>query len=194
MTRLIAAREGVAPTIATAPARHRWTASPSLTVVPAMSNTTRSTCIDVNGGLPTLLRRQPLLEKSDEWRQHLLGRLEVRDMAETRQEQDAAVAVGDGPGEVLHPLLEPRRRAEQHVLGAAERERRHLDVRPVVDNRVGVEHLADQGLHHRQPWPVGAERPRVANASIGLEVRIPLLRVVSQVAAQAGPRALVVAL
>ena len=114
-------------------------------------------------------------------------------MAEARQQQDAAVAVGDGLGEVLHPLLEQRRRAEQHVLGAAERERRHLDVRPVVDDRVGIEHLADQRLHHRQPRPVGAERPRVADARVGLEVRVPRLRVVSDVAAQAGPDALVVA-
>src|SRR6266498_1273858 len=61
---------------------------------------------DCTSGNRTLLRRQALLEKCDEWRQHLLGRLEVRNVAETRQEQDAAVAVGDGPGEVLHPLLE----------------------------------------------------------------------------------------
>jgi hypothetical protein len=46
--------------------------------------------------------------------------------------------------------MKSRRRAEQHVLGAAECESRHLDVRPVVDDRVAIEHLADQRPHHSQ--------------------------------------------
>jgi hypothetical protein len=45
------------------------------------------------------------------WRQYPHGCLEVGNVAETGQQQDSAIAVGDGPGEVLHPLLEPRRGA-----------------------------------------------------------------------------------
>ena len=46
-----------------------------------------------------------------------------------------AVAVGNRVGDELHARLEDARRTGQAVFGAAEHERRRLDVRPVVDDR-----------------------------------------------------------
>ena len=77
-----------------------------------------------------------------------------------------ALAAGNRVDDELHPLLEDRRRAGEHVLIAADHECRRLDVRPVVHDGVGVDHLADERLDHRESRPVGAQRPRVADARV----------------------------
>src|SRR5262245_33422903 len=75
---------------------------------------------------PSWLTLDPFLEERHQWRQRPLRRFHVRHVAEAGQEQQLALAVRDGVDDVLHPLLEDRRRPREHVLIAAERQRRRL--------------------------------------------------------------------
>ena len=73
----------------------------------------------------------------------------VRDVTEAGDEMQFAVPIRNRVRQHLHPLLEHGHRSGQHVLGAAEGERRRLDVRPVIDDGIVVDHLADQRDGHR---------------------------------------------
>ena len=94
-------------------------------------------------------------------------------------------------GDELHARLEDARRTCQAVFGAAEHERRRLDVLPVIDHRVEVRHLPEKRLHHRVPRPVGAQRPCIANLRILVELRSPRRWIVREVSEDAGVNLLI---
>src|SRR5262245_23369215 len=87
-------------------------------------------------GFVFLLRREPFFEERHEGRIDLVRRLEVRHVSETGDQQHFAATVRDGGSEELHALLKECGRSGQHVLRPAERERRRLDVDPVVYDRI----------------------------------------------------------
>ncbi len=76
-------------------------------------------------------------------------------------------------------------RAGQAVFRAPKRQRWRLDVRPVVDDRIEIRHLAEQRLHHRVAWPVGAQRPGIPNPRVFVELRFPRRRVVREISEDA---------
>ena len=52
-------------------------------------------------------------------------------------------------------------------------QRLDLDLRPVVDNWIEIQHLLIDGPHHRQPRPIATQRGCVQNPDILLVLRLP---------------------
>src|SRR5882762_2639288 len=69
----------------------------------------------------------PGFEEGDQRRVGLVRRLHVRHVAKAGEQEQSAVAIGNGVGDELHPLLEHRGRSRQVILGAAEQQRWRLD-------------------------------------------------------------------
>src|SRR5262245_16339790 len=84
------------------------------------------------GERETSLSSQPILEERDKRRVSSIRGLHVRHVTEAGQQVQMTVAIRNRRGDELHALLEDRRRAGEAVLGAAEHQRRRLDVAPVV--------------------------------------------------------------
>ena len=102
----------------------------------------------------------------------------MRDVSYAGDQVQPGVAVRNGVGDKLHTLSEELRGSRQTVFGATEDEGWRFDVRPVVHNRIEIYGLSKERLNHRQPRPVGTERPRVTDARVRLELRSPRGRVV----------------
>src|SRR5215203_6863388 len=108
-------------------------------------------------------------------------------MPKPRKQLYARLAVRNGGGDALHSVLKGGRRARQHILCAAEHERRRLNVRPVIDYRVKIDDAAEERLYTSQARPLRAERPRVPDADVGLKLGVPRRRSVRDVPHYACP-------
>ena len=88
------------------------------------------------------------------------------DMADARNQHK--LRAGDRVGDVLRSLGEVRA-----VFVAAQHQSLHLDVSPIVDDRIKICHLLDQRANYRESRPVSAERPRIVDAHILFVFRLP---------------------
>src|SRR5439155_11980610 len=79
-----------------------------------------------------------------------LGRLEMRDVTKVRQQHE--LSARNRVGDMLCQLGEIRA-----VFFAADLECFHLDVRPVVHDRILIDHLLYESPHHRRLRPIAAE-------------------------------------
>src|SRR5690349_20334682 len=61
-----------------------------------------------------------------------------------------------------------------------------MDVRPIIDEGVEIDQIADERLDAGEAAPVGAERPGVAHAGVGLELGVPRGRLMRHVAHPVG--------